>query len=227
MANLKNITELPAAESADGLNLIVNDNGVAKQIAASEVGAQADWSVMDENSPAFVKNKPVIAQADWAETDETSTSFVKNKPDNVLTYDKNNPPAGVNASGVFTGGPDLVIRYDGTEDELWKGGENTGTQIDEAKFDIDSAESYACFEKLRAGAYVTAVLKFTNSSYMIVPAASVSYNGYFKCLQVTFVNPGVSASCFDESNLNWYHRVLTFTIGCTNPGPGKAFVDVI
>lgn len=59
MANLKNITELPVTESAEGLNLIVNDNGAAKQIAASEVGAQADWAEMDETSPAFVKNKPV------------------------------------------------------------------------------------------------------------------------------------------------------------------------
>lgn len=59
MANLKNITELPVAESAEGLNLIVNDNGAAKQIAASAVGAQADWAETDENSPAFVKNKPV------------------------------------------------------------------------------------------------------------------------------------------------------------------------
>lgn len=59
MANLKNITELPVAESAEGLNLIVNDNGAAKQIAASAVDAQADWAVTDENSPAFIKNKPV------------------------------------------------------------------------------------------------------------------------------------------------------------------------
>ena len=59
MANLKNITDLPMAESAEGLNLIVNDNGSAKQIAASAVGAQADWAVTDENSPAFIKNKPV------------------------------------------------------------------------------------------------------------------------------------------------------------------------
>lgn len=66
MANLKNITDLPVAESADGLNLIVNDNGVAKQIAASEVGAQADWNVMDENSPAFVKNKPTVVSS-WNE----------------------------------------------------------------------------------------------------------------------------------------------------------------
>jgi hypothetical protein len=30
MASLKNITDLPVAESAEGLNLIVNDNGAAK-----------------------------------------------------------------------------------------------------------------------------------------------------------------------------------------------------
>lgn len=58
MANLKSITELPVAESAEGLNLIVNDNGSAKQIAASAVGAQADWTETDENSTAFIKNKP-------------------------------------------------------------------------------------------------------------------------------------------------------------------------
>ena len=58
MANLKSITELPVATSADGVNLIVNDNGYAKQIAAGAVGAQADWNVEDEANPAFVKNKP-------------------------------------------------------------------------------------------------------------------------------------------------------------------------
>lgn len=58
MANLKSITELPVATSADGVNLIVNDNGYAKQIAAGAVGAQADWNVKDEANPAFVKNKP-------------------------------------------------------------------------------------------------------------------------------------------------------------------------
>lgn len=62
MINLKNITELPVAESTDGLNLIVNDNGAAKQVAASAVGAQADWAVTDESNPAFIKNKPVIPE---------------------------------------------------------------------------------------------------------------------------------------------------------------------
>lgn len=61
MANLKNITELPVAESADGLNLIVNDNGTAKQIAASAVSVQADWAETNESSAAFIKNKPEIS----------------------------------------------------------------------------------------------------------------------------------------------------------------------
>lgn len=80
MANLKNITDLPVAESAEGLNLIVNDNGSAKQIAASAVGAQADFAVTDETSPAFIKNKPEVAQADWAVKDETNPAHLKNKP---------------------------------------------------------------------------------------------------------------------------------------------------
>jgi hypothetical protein len=60
MVNLKSVTNLPLAESAEGLNLIVNDNGTAKQIAASAVGAQADWAETNENSPAFIKNKPSV-----------------------------------------------------------------------------------------------------------------------------------------------------------------------
>ena len=95
MANVKNITELPVAESSEGLNLIVNDGGSAKQIAASAVGAQADFSVTDETSPAFIKNKPEVVQADWNVSDETSPAFIKNKPfydtreygDITLTFD--------------------------------------------------------------------------------------------------------------------------------------------
>lgn len=59
MANLKNIIDLPVVESTEGLNLIVNDNGSAKQIPANAVGAQADWAETDESNPAFIKNKPV------------------------------------------------------------------------------------------------------------------------------------------------------------------------
>lgn len=58
MANIKNITDVPVATSIDGLNFLVNDNGSAKQIAASAVGAQADWNETDETSPAFIMNKP-------------------------------------------------------------------------------------------------------------------------------------------------------------------------
>lgn len=58
MANLKNITELPMAESADGLNLIVNDNGAAKQMPVSAVNVQADWNQNDPTKPDYVKNRP-------------------------------------------------------------------------------------------------------------------------------------------------------------------------
>ena len=81
MVNFKNITELPIIEKADGTNLIVNDNGRAKQIPASAVGTQADFNVTDENDPAFIKNKPAVVQSDWTETDETSPAFIKNKPE--------------------------------------------------------------------------------------------------------------------------------------------------
>lgn len=60
MANLKNITDVPVVESVEGLNLIVNDNGTAKQVPASAVGAQADWAETDESSASFIKNKPQV-----------------------------------------------------------------------------------------------------------------------------------------------------------------------
>ncbi len=89
MANLKNITELPVAESAEGLNLIVNDNGAAKQIAASAVGAQADFAITDETNPGFIKNKPEAVQADWTETNESNPAYIKNKPHRELMYEWN------------------------------------------------------------------------------------------------------------------------------------------
>lgn len=60
MSKLKDITELPLAESAEGVKLIVNDNGAAKQIAANVVGAQADWNIEDASNPAYIKNRPII-----------------------------------------------------------------------------------------------------------------------------------------------------------------------
>lgn len=80
MANLKNIADLPVAESVENLNLIVNENGSAKQIASSAVGAQADFAVTDETSPAFIKNKPEVAQSDWSVEDSSNPAFIKNKP---------------------------------------------------------------------------------------------------------------------------------------------------
>ena len=61
MANLKHITELPVAESAENVNLIIEDAGSAKKIPARKVGAQADWDEEDTTSPAYILNKPNIS----------------------------------------------------------------------------------------------------------------------------------------------------------------------
>ena len=61
MANLKRITELPVAESAENVNLIIEDAGSAKKIPAHKVGAQADWDEEDTTSPAYILNKPNIS----------------------------------------------------------------------------------------------------------------------------------------------------------------------
>lgn len=99
MANLKNITDLPVAESAEGLNLIVNDNGSAKQIAASAVGAQADWAEMDETSPAFIKNKPV---------EEWDLDFTCNITFNTENGDFDEPIFTIN-TGTFEGVKNKIL----------------------------------------------------------------------------------------------------------------------
>lgn len=99
MANLKNITDLPVAESAEGLNLIVNDNGSAKQIAASAVGAQADWAEMDETSPAFIKNKPV---------EEWDLDFTCNITFNTEIGDFDEPVFTIN-TGTFKGVKNKIL----------------------------------------------------------------------------------------------------------------------
>jgi hypothetical protein len=55
MANLKNIADLPVVESAEGLNFIVNDNGSAKQIAASAIGTAGT---------AYVKSEPYVIDSE-------------------------------------------------------------------------------------------------------------------------------------------------------------------
>lgn len=111
MTNLKNITDLPIAESSEGINLIVNDNGSAKQIPASAVGAQADWNETDETSPAFIMNKPQVSSGgavtytttsgyfyygDW-ETGGTQVSyndFMSDFSNGVVRYKANNYSVG-------------------------------------------------------------------------------------------------------------------------------------
>lgn len=77
MANLKKITELPVVESTEGLNLIVNDNGEAKQIAADAVGKVKTVNGVE---PDVDGNVEVRTQPDWNQNDPTAPDYVKNRP---------------------------------------------------------------------------------------------------------------------------------------------------
>lgn len=81
MANLKNITELPLAESAEGLNLIVNDNGAAKQIPASAVGGNGGVFVMDMTT----LTPPDLTNTDYGNT--VKEALLNGRT--VLQYDGN------------------------------------------------------------------------------------------------------------------------------------------
>lgn len=78
MTNLKNITDLPVAESAEGLNLIVNDNGAAKQIAAHEVGASS-WNDL--------KDKPFGTETDENGNETIHKLDAKYLPNSIFYVD--------------------------------------------------------------------------------------------------------------------------------------------
>ena len=66
--------------------VLVEDGGDIKRVPKSAIGAQADWNVADESSPAFIKNKPSVTQADWNETDDTKPAYILNKPTKLGGY---------------------------------------------------------------------------------------------------------------------------------------------
>ena len=88
MVNLKNITELPLAESVNNLNLIVNDNGSAKQIAASALGGvQLDgnsvyvidseaYTYGDDALDAILKGKQILIKVPNKNNSSLFTNFM-------------------------------------------------------------------------------------------------------------------------------------------------------
>jgi hypothetical protein len=48
MTGLKSITDLPMAEKANGVNLIVNDNGVAKQASLDSIRTEQEYDIVFE-----------------------------------------------------------------------------------------------------------------------------------------------------------------------------------
>ena len=89
MANLKKITELPVIESTEGLNLIVNDNGEAKKIAADSVGKVKTVNGVEPDKNGNVKiEMPEGFSGSWNDlTDKPSISDF----DLVVKLENNNP----------------------------------------------------------------------------------------------------------------------------------------
>ncbi len=210
MANLKNITELPVVESADGLNLIVNDNGAAKQIAVSAVGVQADFAVSDENSPAFIKNKPQVAQADWSEIDESSAAFVKNKPfydtreygNNTITFDGNITGKETISLGEQNGASAYLVKLSdrvATYEEVVGG---SATMVEDG-----NARTVTITEDMLEVNPINGMIADPNGTVIIVPengelnGLSLTKGIWSLCVQVD------GASAMYISNLSWYGAI--------------------
>lgn len=128
MANLKNITDLPVAESAEGLNLIVNDNGAAKQIAASEVGVKS-WNDL-KDKPFYTETEVILERQTLGFDEDADTGMYGCFLSETLTI-----PAG-----------EVTVIWDGVEykcnntgnmfgNTALTGGEDTGEPFAFWKFD--------------------------------------------------------------------------------------------
>ena len=98
--------EITAAAMSQLKNEIANEinniNDIIENFEPGDAGVQSDWDETDEESLAYIKNKPTIptktsdlnndsgfitmsdvteqVQSDWDETDEESSAYIKNKP---------------------------------------------------------------------------------------------------------------------------------------------------
>ena len=171
MANLKNITDLPVLKSAEGLNLIVNDNGAAKQIAAGAVckvksvnGAQPDenGNVQIDTASSWndLKDKPFYAETEVVLEKQVIEGFAENE---VLFFAEY--PCELNISL----GDKLSVWFDG--------------------------ENYEC-PTINLPDAPEGILGFGNSALMGGPEGPepffIIYIGPEKSMQIGALNPGTS-----------------------------------
>ena len=100
MNNFKSVTNLPFAESAEGLNLIVNDGGAAKQIAASAVGNKTKRELVYEwNFDYDVENHEGVCEIFenvddnlmWFITKENSVNYEIEVSEYIGFFDNDDP----------------------------------------------------------------------------------------------------------------------------------------
>ena len=122
MANLKNITDLPMAESTEGLNLIVNDNGAAKQIAADKVGRvkSVNGAEPDDNGNVEIEipegfsgswndltDRPFYTEEEPVEVEVVAETTVTIPPDGM--------PYGLVQCPILKHGQEYIINWNGVQ----------------------------------------------------------------------------------------------------------------
>lgn len=122
MANLKNITDLPMAESTEGLNLIVNDNGAAKQIAADKVGRvkSVNGAEPDDNGNVEIEI-PEEFSGSW--NDLTDKPFyteeepveVEVVAETTVTIPQDGDPFGFLVGPIFKHGKEYIVNWNGVQ----------------------------------------------------------------------------------------------------------------
>ena len=121
MANLKNITDLPMAESTEGLNLIVNDNGAAKQIAADKVGRvkSVNGAEPDDNGNVEIEI-PEGFSGSW--NDLTDKPFYTEEPvevevvaETTVTIGQDEMPFGIIPCPILKHGQEYIVNWNGVQ----------------------------------------------------------------------------------------------------------------
>lgn len=134
MANLKNITDVPVAESAEGLNLIVNDNGVAKQIPASAVGKvktingvgpDASGNVQIDTASSWndLKDKPFYVKEEVILEKQIVDGFIDE-------FDLGSAYEDLPPISTLVLGEKYVVFWDGQKYELTASGDNFNVRLD-------------------------------------------------------------------------------------------------
>lgn len=109
MEGFKKLSEVQIIdEVAEDASVLVEDSGEVKRVPKSKIGAQADWNETDENSSAFILNKPT-------QLGGSVSKFFHIYDTNCIVYVRDNE-TWLNEGYITYNIPDDVVDYHEFED---------------------------------------------------------------------------------------------------------------